>query len=167
MKLILSIIVLFSFGITSPPIIPNLSQDSINEMYWKSDHGNFDLLSPLELLQLSASVKHGGIYYQPKKDDNKLLYFENNIQWDSPAKSDWVTESDIQKLLPYIRSSQPCLPSVTLNTSSSCMDMSTVGKEACQIILHSAESPYPNRCSSISDEKWEKLISMIQKRYQK
>lgn len=167
MKLILSIIVFFSFGFASPPIIPKLSQDSINKMYWKSDHGNFDLLSPMELLRLSTSVKHGGIYYQPEKSNSKVLHYEKNIQWLGPAKSDWVTESDIQKLLPYIRSSQPCLPSVTLNTSSRCQDISTVGKEACQIILHSAESPYPNRCSSISDEKWEKLISTIQKKYEK
>ena len=161
--ILLSAIIISNISISQE--IEPYSKDEINHLFWKSDQGNFDKLSAQEFLRLGASQNKGGIQYQTEKSNDKVFAWANHLSWLGTAKLDWLTPEDLKAILPYIYSTQKCLGSNTRYSSSSCLELSTVGKQACLILLHSSDRPFPDACSLISDSEWEKLIKEIEKKH--
>lgn len=142
-----------------------LKQSEINSCFWQTDFGFYDRLDPLTYLKFSSPQHGESISYQVDPDKPEEIDHSKHISWKEPAKANWITQKDVVLLLPLIKSSQPCLPAVLMYSSNSCQQLSTVGKEACQILLADKETPYPNRCSVITNSEWDKMIYLVNQKY--
>lgn len=144
--------------------LPFLKQREMNATYWQTDFGFYDRLDPLTYLRFASPANGSEISFKVAPDTDELEK-ARHISWKEPATENWLTPEYIAELLPLIKSGQPCLPAVSMYSSNSCHEISTVGKEACQILLANEDQPYPNKCSVISDSEWDKLIFLVNEKY--
>jgi hypothetical protein len=165
MKAFITILIITSFIGVNAQDIPYLKQSEMDSCFWHTDFGFYDRLDPLTYLKFSSPQNGESISYQVAPNKPEEVDHSKHISWKEPARANWITQKDVVLLLPLIMSAQPCLPAVLMYSSNSCQELSTVGKEACQILLAGKENPYPNRCSVITNSEWDKMIYLVGKKF--